>query len=109
MSFIGGFTVLRQILLHSRLVADLGAALDDQYQMTMANGWKSVRINLGPGMSQLVANHPDLMKIILKTGMQVGVADIEVGVAGVCGQQNDYSFRRSENRSDLLSTHPLAG
>ena len=51
------------------MIADMGAALDWYYHLVTTNKWKVVRINMAPGMSQLVGTHPDVMKIMLKSGI----------------------------------------
>ena len=56
----------------SRIVADIGASLDWVYDLTMKNKWDVLKLNIGPGMYQFVGMHPDVMKVMLRSGGWVG-------------------------------------
>ena len=47
----------------------MGAAMDYYCGVIMANKWKTIRMNIGPGRYNLIGSHPDVMKVMLKSGM----------------------------------------
>ena len=54
----------------TRILEDVGQALDDYVELANKNSWKAMKVCYGPGMYQLVIFHPDLSRIVLKSGME---------------------------------------
>ena len=57
----------KSLLLH-RLLSDMGEALDWMRQISLENGWKALKVRIGPGVYLLVGNHPDAAQVILRAG-----------------------------------------
>ena len=51
------------------MLSDMGEALDWVRRVTLENGWKSMKIKIGPGVNILVGAHPEAAQVILKSGM----------------------------------------
>lgn len=50
------------------MLSDMGAALDWFHGLYLKNGWKSIKMVMGPMWYILVCLHPDTAKVILKGG-----------------------------------------
>ena len=46
----------------------MGEALDWMRQISLDNGWKALKVRIGPGVYLLVGNHPDAAQVILRAG-----------------------------------------
>ena len=51
-----------------RLLSDMGEALDWIRQISLENGWKALKIRIGPGVYLLAGNHPDAAQVMLRAG-----------------------------------------
>ena len=47
------------------------AALDRMTDMAFTNNWRTVKMNLAPGISQLTGVHPDVIRIMLRSGFKI--------------------------------------
>ena len=56
--------------IQTRLLNDMGQALDDFSELTIKYNSKVLKICYGPGMNQLITMHPDLSRIIFKSGIE---------------------------------------
>ena len=52
------------------MLKDMGQALDDFNEITTKNSSNVLKVRYGPGMYQMVTMHPDLSKILLKSGIE---------------------------------------
>ena len=50
------------------MLSDMGEALDWVRQLAVDNGWKSMKIKIGPGVYIMISTHPDAAQTILRSG-----------------------------------------
>ena len=54
----------------------MGEALDWIRQVSLENGWKALKIRIGPGVFFLIGNHPDAAQVMLRAGQQWFVINV---------------------------------
>ena len=59
-----------------RFLSDMGEALDWIRQVSLENGWKALKIRIGPGVYFLIGNHPDAAQVMLRAGQQWFIINI---------------------------------
>ena len=57
------------------MVRDMGVALDWLCDLAVKNKWEVLKLNFGLGKSMLVGVHPDVMKVMLKSGRWVELGE----------------------------------
>ena len=56
-------------MLPARMLSDMGEALDWMRRLTIDNGWKSMKVRIGPGVYIMIGAHPEAARTILKSGI----------------------------------------
>ena len=56
-------------VLPARMLSDMGEALDWMRRLTIDNGWKSMKVRIGPGIYIMIGAHPEAARTILKSGI----------------------------------------
>ena len=57
------------IPLSSRLMSNTAEALDGYTKLAAKNNWKVIKLNVGPGKNFFSGVHPDVLRVMLKSGI----------------------------------------